>query len=75
MDQLKYDLVLFANDLPEYRNTPAGRAVTEAFYASDWGDYDMPESRYMAAELGGITSTEADTLRDLLYAYWQQRSA
>lgn len=71
---LQDDIVLFANDLPEYHALPEGKAVTKAFYASAWADYDMPESYYMARELGALPSDEQATLARALSAYWIARN-
>ena len=74
-EQLRRDIVLFANDLAEHHATPAGRAVIDAFYASAWGDYDMPESIALAEEMGALPSAEAARLVTLLEEYWSARNA
>lgn len=75
IETLRADLVLFANDLGEYQRLPEGRAIISAFYDSAWGDFDLPESGYMAAEMGGLPEGERDNLINLLNNYWTARNA
>lgn len=75
MQTLRADLVLFANDLGEYQRLPEGRAIISAFYDSAWGDFDLPESYGMAAEMGALPTSERDNLIKLLNNYWTARNA
>lgn len=72
--ELKYDLMLFTNDLAEHQNTEEGKAVFKAFYDSTWGDYDLPENMYMADLLGEIYADEKLKIEEALAAYWEKRN-
>lgn len=74
--QVFEDLILYANDLAEYKQTRTGREVNRLFWASTWGNLDIPESMMFWPDYHAeyIPESQLEKLQQSLIAYFNERN-